>query len=90
VYLKSAENWMRSEGRVVKTGEQPLKMIKIRAGTVNKFRELEVLKKAGTSGEGGPSSEAMQGMYARSQTEPYVPDPVINVRLSSLFFIFFA
>lgn len=78
--LKTAENWMRSEGRTVKTGEQPLKMVKARAGTVNKLRELEVLKEAGTSGESGPSSEVMQGLYSRLQTEAYIPDPVIDVR----------
>jgi xeroderma pigmentosum group C-complementing protein len=71
---------MRNEGRTVKAGEQPLKLVKVRAGTVNKLRELEVLKEAGTSGEGGPPGEAMQGLYARSQTELYVPDPVVNVR----------
>ncbi|KAF9448723.1 Rad4-domain-containing protein [Macrolepiota fuliginosa MF-IS2] len=78
VSLKTAENWMRSEGRTVKAGEQPLKMIKVRAGTVNKLRELEVLKEAGASGKGEPPGEAMQGLYARSQTESYVPDPVID------------
>lgn len=72
---------MRNEGRTVKAGEQPLKMVKVRAGTVNKLRELEVLKEAGTSGEGGPPGDAMQGLYARSQTEPYVPEPVINVSM---------
>lgn len=77
--LKTAENWMRSEGRTIKAGEQPLKMVKVRAGTVNKLRELEVLKEAGTSGEGGSAGEVMQGLYARSQTELYVPDPVIDV-----------
>ncbi|KAF5360558.1 hypothetical protein D9756_005054 [Leucocoprinus leucothites] len=78
VSLKTAENWMRSEGRTVKAGEQPLKMIKVRAGTVNKLRELEVIKEAGASGEGGPPGDVMQGLYARSQTEVYVPDPVID------------
>ncbi len=70
---------MRSEGRTIKAGEQPLKMVKIRASTVNKSRELEVLREAGTSGEGGSSAEVMQGLYARTQTEPYVPDPIVNV-----------
>ncbi|XP_006462844.1 hypothetical protein AGABI2DRAFT_47748, partial [Agaricus bisporus var. bisporus H97] len=77
VSLKTAENWMRNEGRTIKTGEQPLKMVKVRAGTVNKLRELEVLKEAGGSGEGN-SGDAMQGLYARLQTELYIPDPVVD------------
>jgi xeroderma pigmentosum group C-complementing protein len=76
---------MRSEGRAVKEGLQPLKFNKVRAGTVNRMRELEILKDGlREAGEGsGPTpaeSEVMQGLYARSQTEPYVPDPVVDVR----------
>ncbi|PPQ80442.1 hypothetical protein CVT25_001769 [Psilocybe cyanescens] len=87
VSLKTAENWIRNTGRTVKSGEQPMKMVKIRAGTVNRMRELEVLKDElnvaghdGPNGEGSSNSggEVMQGLYAFSQTEPYVPDPVID------------
>ncbi|KAF8885705.1 hypothetical protein CPB84DRAFT_1788199 [Gymnopilus junonius] len=87
VSLKTSENWMRNTGRMVKEGEQPMKMIKLRAGTVNRMRELEVLKdelrEAGqNTGDGEGSStagaEIMQGLYAFSQTEPYVPEPVVN------------
>lgn len=96
VSLRTAENWMRNTGRTVIAGEQPMKMVKIRAGTVNRMRELEALKDdlrvAGDDGpnghDEGPSSaagEIMQGLYAYSQTEPYVPDPVIDVSFSSLF-----
>jgi xeroderma pigmentosum group C-complementing protein len=85
VSLKTAENWMRSEGRAVKEGMQPLKFNKVRAGTVNRMRELEILKdglrEAGEgSGTTPAAGEVMQGLYARSQTEPYVPDPVVDVR----------
>ncbi|KAG6812304.1 hypothetical protein H0H92_003477 [Tricholoma furcatifolium] len=80
VSLKAAENWMRSEGRMISEGSQPLKMVKIRAGTINRLRELEVRKdellEAGDSG--GTIGDTMQGLYARSQTEPYQPDPVVN------------
>ncbi|KAJ3503963.1 hypothetical protein NLJ89_g8197 [Agrocybe chaxingu] len=83
--LKTSENWMRSTGRMIKAGEQPMKMVKVRAGTVNKMRELEVLKdelKIAGEGDGASSSSAageiMQGLYAYSQTEPYTPDPVID------------
>ena len=89
VSLKTAENWLRSLGRVVREGEQPTKMVKVRPNTINKMRELEVLKddlkvagRDSPSGE-GPSSaaagEIMQGLYAFSQTETFVPDPVIDV-----------
>lgn len=78
---------MRNMGRTVRAGEQPMKMVKIRAGTVNRMRELEGLKDelkvAGRddSNEATSSSgpEIMQGLYAYSQTEPYIPEPVINV-----------
>ncbi|KDQ25687.1 hypothetical protein PLEOSDRAFT_51943 [Pleurotus ostreatus PC15] len=73
VDLKSSENWLRSEGRVVKAGCQPLKMVKARSGTVNKLREIETLKTAGAG-----NGEVMQGLYARGQTEMYVPPPVID------------
>lgn len=90
VSLKTAENWMRNMGRMVKAGEQPMKMVKMRVGTVNRMRELEVLKdELRVAGEGddqstgsataNPGSEVMQGLYAFSQTEPYVPDPVVDV-----------
>ena len=76
---------MRSEGLAVKQGMQPLKFNKVRAGTVNRMRELEVLKdglrEAGEgSGTGSADSEVMQGLYSRSQTEQYMPDPVVDVR----------
>jgi len=85
VSLKTAENWMRSEGRTLKQGEQPLKMVKIRTGTISRMRELEVLKDGlKEAGEPGASvEETMQGLYARGQTEQYKPDPVINVSFLS-------
>lgn len=81
VSMKTAENWLRSEGRVVKEGEAALKSIKMRASTVGRMRELEMLKEAGQSQENG---DAMQGLYARHQTERFVPPPVVNVSLFHL------
>ncbi|KAF5344898.1 hypothetical protein D9758_011558 [Tetrapyrgos nigripes] len=94
VLLKTAENWLRSEGRSVKEGAQPLKLIKMRASTVGRRRELKMLKEglrvAGESGSGGgdagagaagaskQQAEVMQGLYARHQTELFVPPPVID------------
>jgi len=86
VTLKTPENWLRSEGRSVREGEQPLKWIKYRAGTVNRMRELEVLRdELRVAGEAEPANggeadaEIMQGLYTYSQTEAYVPPPVVNV-----------
>ncbi|KAF9262696.1 Rad4-domain-containing protein [Marasmius fiardii PR-910] len=86
ISLKTAENWLRSEGRSIKEGEQPLKFIKMRASTVNRQREIEMMKEglpeAGTSAStelnGKDGGEIMQGLYARRQTERFVPDPVVD------------
>jgi len=68
-------------GRTVQAGEQPLKLVKQRAVTVSRKRELEILREAGASGSGeGKDNEVMQGLYAENQTELYKPPPVIDVR----------
>ncbi|KAI0074037.1 Rad4-domain-containing protein [Panus rudis PR-1116 ss-1] len=78
ISLKTAENWMR-QGRKVKEGCQPMKMVKQRAVTVNKRRAIEMAM-ADRAGESGLGSEKdiMQGLYAYSQTELYKPDPVVD------------
>jgi xeroderma pigmentosum group C-complementing protein len=64
-------------------------MIKLRASTVGKMREVEVLREAGSGGgEAAGASEVMQGLYARSQTEKFVPDPVIDVSFTIVRFRF--
>ncbi|KAF9066475.1 hypothetical protein BDP27DRAFT_1423852 [Rhodocollybia butyracea] len=103
ISLKTPENWLRSEGRSVKEGVVPMKYVKVRASTIGKRREVEILKEGmketqsqstGVSGEGvigihvdeldggaggaGAVGEIMQGLYARNQTEQYVPDPVVD------------
>ncbi|KAJ7256831.1 hypothetical protein B0H12DRAFT_1202006 [Mycena haematopus] len=102
VSLKTAESWMRSEGRQVKEGEQPMKWVKMRASTIGRMREVEVMREglrvAGEHAEAaaanddddnpGESSaekisqnldkDVMQGLYALSQTELYVADPVVD------------
>ncbi len=75
---------MRNMGRAVRAGEQPMKMAKVRAGTVNRMREVEALKDelrvAGDDGDAPNSGpEVLQGLYAYSQTEPYIPEPVVDV-----------
>ncbi|EGN98589.1 hypothetical protein SERLA73DRAFT_92039 [Serpula lacrymans var. lacrymans S7.3] len=82
ISLKTAENWMR-QGRKVREGCQPMKMVKQRAATVNKRREIELaLERAREDGSGGAGEEEMlQGMYARSQTELYQPEPIIDGKI---------
>ena len=65
---KSAETWYR-QGRNIRAGEQPLKLVKRRAVTLARKRQIvqDQLLAGG---------DAMQGLYAPEQTEPYVPPPV--------------
>ncbi|KIK69809.1 hypothetical protein GYMLUDRAFT_34213 [Collybiopsis luxurians FD-317 M1] len=44
ISLKTPENWLRSEGRQVKEGEVPIKYVKLRASTIGKRREVEMIK----------------------------------------------
>ncbi len=69
--LKAAEGWMR-EGRMISMGQQPLKRVKARATTIERKRMLEMAK--------SDDQEDQQGLYAKWQTEPHVPEPVIDVR----------
>ena len=69
ITLKTAENWMRV-GRRVKEGAQPLKWVKQRAVTVHRRRAMELAQQEG--------DEMLQGLYSEAQTEPYIPDPVVN------------
>jgi xeroderma pigmentosum group C-complementing protein len=83
---------MRSCGRVIRAGCQPMKMVKVRAATVGRKREVEVAEeemrwKSGATGGAGEGSsgigvggeEVMQGMYAEGQTELYIPEPIVDV-----------
>jgi xeroderma pigmentosum group C-complementing protein len=70
---------MRTSGRVVKQGEQPMKMAKAKASTVGKMRALEVAGGEQDVDGGKEGTGALQGLYAQNQTEVYVPPPVIDV-----------
>lgn len=72
VTVKSAEQWMR-EGLKVKEGEQPLKMVKSRAVTINRRRVHELAKSEGRE------EDTLQGLYARWQTVKSIPPPVVDV-----------
>lgn len=84
--LKASENWMRS-GRKIREGCQPMKWVKQRASTVSRRREIEMTLERGREERervGEPSSgigeeEVLQGLYAESQTELYIPDPIVDV-----------
>ncbi|KAF3930800.1 hypothetical protein ABW20_dc0107032 [Dactylellina cionopaga] len=66
---KPAENWYK-EGRVIRSNEQPLKLVPSRAVTVNRKREIENAKREGETDAG------LVGLYAFYQTELYRPPPI--------------
>ena len=82
ITLKTAENWMR-QGRKVKEGCQPMKLVKQHAVTVNKKRAIEVAMgdRKGADDGVGSEKEIMQGLYSQNQTELYRADPVVDVSL---------
>lgn len=66
-----------------------MKMVKQRAVTIGRQREMELaLERAKAEGHVGGDEELMQGLYSLSQTEVYTPEPIKDVRPSSLFIIF--
>ena len=66
----SAESWHK-EGRQIKQGEAPLKLVPIRAVTLTRKREVEEMQRQ--MGE-----KPTQGLYCRDQTEYIVPPPIKN------------
>jgi xeroderma pigmentosum group C-complementing protein len=70
VVCRTAESWHK-EGRRVKNGEYPLKMVPIRAVTLARKREAEEIERE--TGE-----KSTQGMYAKDQTEWIIPPPIQN------------
>lgn len=68
VPCKTVETWHK-EGRQVRVGELPLKHVPYRAVTLIRKREIE--DTARQTGE-----KPLQGLYAESQTEWIVPDPI--------------
>ncbi|TFK23064.1 Rad4-domain-containing protein [Coprinopsis marcescibilis] len=86
VALKTADTWMRTEGRIIKAGSQPLKSIKARAGTVNRQRELEVLRQDLREAGQSVDVNVMQGLYSHSQTELYVPESIKDGKIPKNYF----
>ncbi|PGH03708.1 hypothetical protein AJ79_07290 [Helicocarpus griseus UAMH5409] len=64
----SAESWHK-EGRQIKVGEAPLKLVPVRAVTLTRKREIEEAERE--SGE-----KQLQGLYALYQTEYIIPPPI--------------
>lgn len=69
VTCKTVESWHK-EGRELKPGEMPLKMVPIRAVTLTRKREVEQAEAAG--------EKIQQGLYAIDQTTWIVPLPIEN------------
>ncbi|UPX20665.1 uncharacterized protein EKO05_0010891 [Ascochyta rabiei] len=70
VNCKTTESWHK-EGREVKPGQHPLKYVPMRA--VTKTRKLEIEERERI--EGG---KVQQGLYAKSQTDWIIPDPIVD------------
>lgn len=72
----STADTFRKAGREIIEGEQPLKMVKTHAGTINTKRLQERAKQEG--------NEMLVPCYGEWQTRLYVPPPIVNV---SFFFL---
>lgn len=70
VNCKTVESWHK-EGRQIKVGEQPLKMVPVRAVTLMRKREMEEAERE--TGE-----KLKQGLYGIDQTEWIIPPPIEN------------
>ena len=66
---RTGESWHK-EGRAVKAGEHPLKLVPVRAVTLNRKREVEEAERDG--------EKLKQGLYARNQTDWIIPPPIEN------------
>jgi len=64
----SAESWHK-EGRQIREGEAPMKLVPIRAVTLTRKREVEEMQRQ--TGE-----KPTQGLYCRDQTEYIIPPPI--------------
>ena len=68
VICRTGESWHK-EGRQIKIGEHPMKMVPVRAMTLTRKREVEEAER-----EGG--EKMMQGMFFLDQTEWIIPPPI--------------
>jgi len=70
VVCHTGESWHK-EGRQVKAGEHPLKMVPVRAVTLARKREVE-------EAERDTGEKLKQGLYSWDQTEWIIPPPIEN------------
>ncbi|MCJ1386110.1 hypothetical protein MMC17_009235 [Xylographa soralifera] len=70
VISRTSESWHK-EGRQVKKGEHPMKMVPVRAVTLIRKREIEEAERDG-------GEKLKQGLYAMDQTEWIIPPPIQN------------
>ena len=70
---RTSESWHK-EGRQVKPGEHPMKMVPVRAVTLMRKREVE-------EAERDTGEKVKQGMYAIDQTEFIILPPIQNGRI---------
>ncbi|KAK5117874.1 hypothetical protein LTR85_008648 [Meristemomyces frigidus] len=68
VPCKTVESWHK-EGRAIKLGEQPMKLVPMRAVTLIRKREMEDAQRE--TGE-----KLKQGLYAEDQTDWIIPSPI--------------
>ncbi|CAD6565980.1 MAG: hypothetical protein ASARMPREDX12_003615 [Alectoria sarmentosa] len=66
---RTGESWHK-EGRAVKPGEFPMKMVPVRAVTLTRKREVEEAERDG--------EKLKQGLYALHQTDWIIPRPIQN------------
>lgn len=67
---RTGESWHK-EGRQIKVGETPMKMVPVRAVTLTRKREVEEAQR-----EGG--EKLKQGLYSWDQTDWIIPPPLEN------------
>ena len=70
VVCRTSESWHK-EGREVKAGEHPIKMVPVRAVTLMRKREVEEAERDG-------GEKLKQGLYAWDQTDWIIPPPIEN------------
>lgn len=67
---RTGESWHK-EGRALKAGQVPMKLVPVRAVTLTRKREVEEAER--DSGE-----KPKQGLYSRDQTDWIIPPPIEN------------
>ena len=70
---RTGESWHK-EGRAIKPGQHPWKMVPIRAVTLTRKREVE-------EAERDTGEKQKQGLYARNQTDWIIPPPIEDGRI---------